>query len=261
MHDILRRTTPGTGYRLAVVGGCGGMGQALVAAAVALGIDVTILDLERSCKQVAAQASVTLIPCDIASEAQVQQAFREIEGHWGGLDGLVNLAGYTGERIPVEDMPTPEWQGILDASLNGMFYVARAAAPLLRRSAAAGRTPGAVLVSSTFGVKVTHSGYAPYAVSKAGVINLVRALGTEWAPAIRVNGLAPGVIDTAFLRGGTGREPKASGIDLQKFEAGVPLGRLGQADEIAWPILFLLSDAASYVTGQTLHVNGGSWMA
>ena len=78
---------------------------------------------------------------------------------------------------------------------------------------------------------------------------------------IRVNGVEPGVIDTAFLKGGTGRETKQTGIDMARFVQGVPLGRLGQPAEIAHTLLFLLSPAASYITGQTVHVNGGSHMA
>ena len=106
-----------------------------------------------------------------------------------------------------------------------------------------------------------HVGYGPYAASKAGVINLIRALATEWSPEIRVNGVAPGVIDTAFLQGGTGWDAKQTGIDMSRFVQGVPLGRVGQPAEIAHTLLYLLSPAASYITGQTVHVNGGSFMA
>jgi 3-oxoacyl-[acyl-carrier protein] reductase len=115
------------------------------------------------------------------------------------------------------------------------------------------------LISSTFGARVPHVGYAPYGVSKAGVMNLIRALATEWSPTVRVNGVAPGAINTAFLSGGTGRPEKETRLDMDRFLSGVPLKRLGEAIEIAGPILFLLSDAAAYMTGQTIHVNGGSW--
>jgi len=252
---------PPPGYRLVVIGGCGGMGRALVQASAARGLEVTVLDLERSCRLAGPIAGVELVACDVSSEEQVQSAFAGIAQRWGRIDGLVNLAGYTGERIPVEKMSTQEWDSIVGTDLRGMFLVARAAAPLLRASARQGRAPAAVLISSTFGVRVPHVGYGPYAASKAGVINLIRALATEWAPEIRVNGIAPGVIDTAFLTGGTGRDTKHTGIDLQKFVAGVPLGRLGAPADIAGPVLFLLGPAASYISGQTVHVNGGSYMA
>lgn len=253
--------TQTTGFRLLVVGGCGGMGRALVALALQLGQRVAVMDIERSLTAFPPPKGVLSLPCDVTSEDQVQLAFTRLKDEWGGIDALVNLAGYTGERVAVENMTTQEWDEIVNTDLRGMFLVARAAAPLLRQSATEGRQPSAVLVSSTFGVRVPHVGYGPYAASKAGVINLIRALATEWAPVIRVNGVAPGVIDTAFLKGGTGRDVKSSGLDMVRFVAGVPLQRVGQPAEIAHTLLFLMSPAASYITGQTIHVNGGSFMA
>ena len=253
--------TPQPGQRLLVIGGCGGMGRALVQSAVALGLRVAVLDIERSIAQFPPPEGVLTIACNISQEDAVQAAFAKVSAEWGAIDALVNLAGYTGERVRVEDMKTAEWDDIVNTDLRGMFLVARASAPLLRASAAEGNTPAAVLVSSTFGVRVPHVGYGPYAASKAGVINLIRALATEWSPEIRVNGVAPGVIDTAFLQGGTGRDAKQTGIDMSRFVQGVPLGRVGQPAEIAHTLLYLLSPAASYITGQTVHVNGGSFMA
>ncbi len=259
--SLLPSFTPTAGQRLLVIGGCGGMGRALVRSALALGLRVAVLDLERSILLFPPPDGVLAIACDVSQEAAVQAAFAQITAAWGAVDALVNLAGYTGERVRVEDMTTREWDDILNTDLRGMFLTARACAPLLRAAAAQGQAPAAVLVSSTFGVRVPHVGYGPYAASKAGVINLIRALSTEWAPEIRVNGVAPGVIDTAFLRGGTGRDVKQTGLDMGRFVQGVPLQRLGQPAEIAHALLFLLSPAASYITGQTLHVNGGSFMA
>lgn len=253
--------TPLPGSRLLVVGGCGGMGRTLVQAACDLGLQVAVLDMPRSLEAYPPPASVWSYACDVSQEPQVQAAFAALRTHWSQLDGLVNLAGYTGERIRVEDMPTSEWDAIVNTDLRGMFLIAREAAPLLRQSQAQGGLPAAVLVSSTFGVRVPHVGYGPYAASKAGVINLVRALATEWAPGIRVNGLAPGVIETAFLHGGTGRQEKQTRLDMDRFVAGVPLGRLGSPLEITSTLLFLLSPAASYITAQTVHVNGGSHAA
>lgn len=247
--------------RVLVAGGCGGMGQALVAACVDLSLDVVVLDLPRSIEGTQPVHGARYIACDIADEGQVRAAVREIGSDSPTLDGLVNLAGYTGERIPIESMSAEEWDAIHGASLRGAFLLAREAAPLLRRCAQDGGRPAVVLVSSTFAVRVPHVGYGPYATAKAGVLNLVRVLATEWAPEIRVNGIAPGVVETPFLTGGTGRARKSTGLDLDRYVNGVPLGRLGKAQDIAGPILFLLGDAAAYITGQTLHVNGGTFMA
>jgi 3-oxoacyl-[acyl-carrier protein] reductase len=237
------------------------MGRALVRLASELRLEVAVMDLQRSIDEHRPPDHVLALACDVSSEEQVHGAFARIGERWGSIDGFVNLAGYTGERIRIEDMSSTEWDAIINTDLRGMFLTARAAAPLLRASAAQARCPAALLVSSTFGVRVPHVGYGPYAASKAGVINLVRALATEWAPDIRVNGIAPGVIDTAFLKGGTGRDTKQTGLDMAKFVGSVPLQRLGQPDEIAQAAMFLLGPASSYVSGQTLHVNGGSYMA
>jgi len=253
--------TPARGSHLLVVGGCGGMGRSLVQLALELGLRVAVLDIERSIAAFPPPDGVLAIACDVTQEQAVQAAFERVRAEWGFIDACVNLAGYTGERVPVEKMSVQEWDDIIDTDLRGMFLVARESAPLLRASAAAGRSPAAVLVSSTFGVRVNHIGYGPYGASKAGVINLVRALATEWAPAVRVNGVAPGVVDTAFLKGGTGRDVKQTGLDMQRFVQGNPMQRLGQPSEIGHVLLFLLSPAASYIHGQTVHVNGGSHMA
>lgn len=251
---------PRPGYQLAIVGGCGGMGRALTDVALQAGLEVTILDMARAIDTTDLREGVRYLPCDVSREAEVKAAFAELARSHEFIDGVINFAGYTGERIPVDQLSADEWDAIHQACLRGSFLVAREAAPLLRQSARQGRRPGMILVSSTFGVRVPHVGYAAYATAKAGVINLVRSLATEWAPDIRVNGIAPGVIDTPFLRGGTGRPAKSTGLDAEKFLSTVPLKRLGEPEDIAWPALFLLSEGAAYIAGQTLHVNGGSMM-
>lgn len=253
--DNLPIFTPPRGSRLAVVGGCGGMGQALVRAALALGLRVAVLDLPRSLAQAPAPEGVLGLPCDVSEEASVAAAFAQLRASWGALDTLVNLVGYTGEQVAVRDMPTAEWDGITDTCLRGMFLVARAALPLLE----AGDSPSIVLTSSTFGHRVVHSGYAPYAASKAGVVSLGKALATECAPRIRVNVVSPGVFLTPFLKGGLSRDERQTGLNMDKYPQSVPLGRLGDPSEMVGPILFLAGPAASYITGQVLHVNGGIW--
>jgi 3-oxoacyl-[acyl-carrier protein] reductase len=246
---------PPPGTRIVVVGGCGGMGKALVAAAVEAGLRVAVLDLERSLASSPPAAEFALA-CDVSDETSVAAAFAEVERQWGAIDTLVDLAGYTGEPIRIKDMPVAEWDAITDCCLRGMFLVARAALPLLQR----GSNPSIVLISSTFGHRVVWPGVAPYAASKAGIVALGKALATEHAPGIRVNVISPGVFKTPFLQGGTGREQRENdGIDQGSYHQIVPLKRLGDPQEMAGPILFLAGPAASYITGQVLHVNGGIW--
>lgn len=246
---------PPAGTRIAVIGGCGGMGQALVAAALEARLRVAVLDLPRSLEQSPPPPGVLALPCDVSDEAAIQSAFAALEATWAGLDTLVNLAGFTGEQILVQDQTAAEWDAITDCCLRGCFLIARAALPLLAK----GHAPSIVLVSSTFGHRVVHRGYAAYAAAKAGVVSLGKALATECAPGVRVNVVSPGVFRTAFLEGGTGRPARQTGIDMDRFQHMVPLARLGEPEEMVGPILFLAGPAASYMTGQVLHVNGGIW--
>jgi NAD(P)-dependent dehydrogenase (short-subunit alcohol dehydrogenase family) len=258
----LAPTLPRPGSRLVVAGGCGGIGQSIVEESLCLGLEVVVLDLPSSIEANPPPAGVAdAIGIDAGDEAAVTDAFARIGQRWPMIDGVINLVGFTRERIRVESMPTGEWDDIVSGNLRSAFLISRAAAPALRASAGAGRHPAMVLTTSTFGVRVSQPGYGPYAASKAGVIGLCKALSTEWAPDVRVNAIAPGVIKTPFLSGGTGRPPKQTGLDQQRFVATVALGRLGEPIEITGPMLFLLSEAASYITGQTLHVNGGSFQA
>lgn len=253
---------PRAGQRLIVAGGCGGIGRSIVDEALALGLEVIVLDLQVSID--AHRPPPGVVACvglNAGHELEVEAAFKTISARWRAIDALVNLVGFTRERIPIEDMSTEEWDSIVAGNLRSAFLISRAAAPGLRASAASGGQPAVVLTSSTFGVRVSRSGYGPYAASKAGVIGLCKALSAEWAPQVRVNCIAPGLIQTAFLTGGTGRAPKKTGLDQQEFLKTVPMGRLGEPLDITGPTLFLLSEAAGYITGQTLHVNGGSFQA
>jgi len=258
----LAPTLPRRGSRLLVAGGCGGIGRSVVEEALALGIEVVVLDLPASIDAHPPPDGVhASIALDAGDEAAVDHAFQHLGTLWPSFDALVNLVGFTRERITVESMSIDEWDSVIAGNLRSAFLISRAAAPFLRACSEAGGHPAMVLTTSTFGVRVSHAGYGPYAASKAGVIGLCKALSTEWAPTIRVNAIAPGVIQTAFLSGGTGRPPKSSGLDQSRFLSTVPLGRLGEPIDITGPMLFLLSEAAGYITGQTLHVNGGSFQA
>lgn len=248
---------PKEGSRIVIVGGCGGMGQALVKAALSHKLKVAILDLPISIEQNPAPTEALIIPCDLTDELSVNSAFQAIDKEWGAIDGLVNLSGFTGESIPIKNLTVDEWDSVGAVGLRGMFLVCRAALPLLEK----GDRSSVVLISSTIGHRVVFSGYGPYAAAKAGVVALGKALATENSPSIRVNVISPGVFNTAFLQGGTGREDRlgSEGVDASQYHSIVPLGRLGEPDEMAGPILFLLGPAASYITGQVLHVNGGTW--
>jgi len=246
---------PPSGTRVAVAGGCGGMGRVFVRAAVDAGLDVIVLDLARSIEAFPPPEDVQAVACDASDEAQVAQAFEAIAGRGGRLDALVNLVGFTNEPRALADMPLAEWNEILTGSLTSAFLLSRAAIPLLRAAPDAAM----VHVSSTFGVWVPQTGFGPYAVAKAGIINLVRVLATECGPDIRVNGLAPGITRTAFLDGGTGRPAKQTKTNTDMVASMTPAKRIAQPEDMLGALFFLIGPGSRYVTSQTLHVNGGLW--
>ena len=247
------------GRRIVVSGGCGGIGRAVVDALALEGARLFVLDLEASIDSHPVPSGVCAVPMDGSNSGSVAQVFEQIEAEVDGLDGLVNLIGYAVERQPVEAYTDALWHDAIDGNLNSAFYVARAAMPLLRR----GDASSLVNISSGLALKCV-SGYGGYPVAKAGVMALTRLLAQEAAPNVRANCVAPSAVETAFLSGGTGRGGDEPGrqrqLDGEAYLKTVPLARLAQPDDVVGPVLFLLSNASAYVTGQTLHVNGGSLM-
>ncbi|MBS7707515.1 SDR family NAD(P)-dependent oxidoreductase [Chelatococcus asaccharovorans] len=247
------------GRRIVVAGGCGGIGRALVKALVDRGAVPVVLDLADSIARHGAPEGVGTIAFDASDPQSVNAAFASVAERFAALDGLVNLVGFARERRPIAEISDELWREVVDGNLHSAFSIARAAMPLLQR----GNAPAIVNTSSGLALKPT-PGYGPYSVSKAGVLALTRLLAQEGAPVVRANAVAPSAVDTAFLRGGTGRggddDGKAARLDLDAYLKTVPLGRLATAEDVVGPILFLLSNASAYVTGQTLHVNGGLLM-
>jgi len=246
------------GRRIAVVGGAGGIGRVLVDHLLARAARVAVLDLATSLARHAPPADVLTVAIDVTDEASVGRAFAVVRTAFGALDGLVNLAGFTRERTAVADTSRAAWSEVIGGNLDGTFLCCRAALPLLL----AGEGAAIVNASSGLALKPT-PGYGPYSAAKAGVLALTRLLAQENAPQVRVNAVAPSAVDTAFLRGGTGRSGDGGGptrLDLDAYLKSVPLGRIGTPEDVVGPILFLLGPASAYVTGQTLHVNGGLLM-
>lgn len=248
------RLGPPPGSRLLVVGGCGGIGRVLVKAAVETGLKVAVFDLPEVIAQHWPPAGVLAIPVDATNEQKVTSAFAELDKSWPGLDGLVNLAGFTNKRVPLEEIGPDEFEEIHAGSLRSTYLMARAALPRLR---AAG---GGAIVHTASGLATrVLRGFAPYAAAKAGVIALTKAIAVENGPDIRANTIAPSATDTEFLIGGTGRAATHGGgkhVDMNVVQA-TPMKRLGQPEDVVGPILFLLGPASRFMTGQVLWINGG----
>jgi len=255
------RLGPAQGGHLLVIGGCGGIGSALVAAAVETKLNVVVMDLPQSIEAANLSSDVSAIAVDLREEASITAAFQALDELDLELQHVVFASGYTADLTPVKSVEADGLDDIMNGNLRGQVFAAR---ECVRRIA-----DGSLVFVSTGIAQVGAPGYVAYGMAKAGINALTRILAAEAAPKIRVNGVAPGAIDTPFVRGGMGRGVEAGNInddsgpvrfDLEAYESRVPQGRIGVANDIAGPILFLMSDAARYITGQVLHVNGGAFM-
>ena len=240
-----------------MIGAAGGIGRATVTALSAAGCAVFALDLDAAFGGMDGPFpdGTRTIAVDATDPASAAAAFGQIEAEVPALDGLVHLVGFTNPRAPIATTDAATWREVIDGNLDSVFVCMQAALPLLEAADA----PSVVLTSSGLAAKPA-IGYGPYAAAKAGVQSVMRVLAAEHAPKMRVNAIAPSAVETAFLTGGTARTQRALGFDRDTYVRTVPLGRLATTYDIVGPILFLLGPAAGYITGQTLHVNGGLLM-
>jgi 3-oxoacyl-[acyl-carrier protein] reductase len=229
-----------------VTGAAGGIGQALVQRLLRGGHAIVASDLALADVPCAAAAPIAALPADVTDEPQVEAMVAAALERFGRLDAVVHLAGAVGHG-PIEAVDVAEWRRLLDVNLTSAFLVAKATRSALARTAGV-----LVLTSSTNGLNGGSALSGPaYAAAKAGVVNLTRYLAKEWAPrAVRVLCVAPGPVETPMLA-------RFDAATLGQLQAAVPLGRLGTPQEIAGIIEFLVSPAASYLTGVVVNASGG----
>ena len=251
------RLGPAPGSRLLVIGGCGGIGHALVSEARALGLDVTVMDIRSAAARRGMDKAQDFVAVDLRDEQSINEAFRTLENSGARFAAVAVCSGYTRGHDPVADLDTDRFDDVLSGNLRGPVLAMRAARKLLTDDAAV------VLLTTGIG-QIGAPGYAGYGAAKAGLNAITRILAAELAPGIRGNGIAPGAVDTAFIRGGYSEGAAEEGaperFNPDEYNAKVPMGRMGVSDDIVGPMLFLLSDSARYITGQVLHVNGGALM-
>ena len=237
-----------------VTGAAQGLGLATAAALHAAGANVVLnyfpdpAGSERTKAEQAAAAlgsRVLIHGADVRDQAAVTAMFDATKAHFGSVDILVNNAGILRDKT-LKKITEQEWQDVLDTNLSGVFHCCKAAA---ERLSDGGRIVNLASISAVLGT----FGQANYAAAKAGVIGLTKVVSRELAKRrITVNAVAPGVVLTEMGRA----IPEAARAAMLP---NIPLGRFGEPEEIASVILFLCSPLASYMTGQTLHVNGGWW--
>jgi 3-oxoacyl-[acyl-carrier protein] reductase len=241
------------GKRILITGGSRGIGRATAVLAARAGADVGILyhtqrsaaeQVAREVRHLGRRAYVG--GGDLADADRVSQLMSEVKAALGALDGVViNHGIWPASDTPLARMAPERWRQTMRANLDSVFLVTRATLGLL------GGEGRLVMVASTAGQR-GEAGHADYAASKGAMIALVKSLAIEVAPRHTVNAVAPGWVDTEMSESAYAGEGRAA------ITASIPLGRIATADDIAGPIVFLLSDLARHVTGEILNVNGGS---
>ena len=236
------------GRKALVTGGASGIGAATCRLLADEGAKVTVLDRdERAAARLAEEIDGRAVAVDVRDGDAVQRAVQEAADAMGGLTDLINNAG-VGTAKPLLDYTDKEFALLVGVNLTGTFNTIRSAAPIMLAAGGGSIVNNASLT----GIRPTR-GEGPYSAAKAGVLNLTQTAALELAPTVRVNAVAPGMIHTPLTQVVVDNDQWRSAA-----EKGTPLRRLGTAQEVAEVIAFLASDAAAYVTGQTIVVDGGS---
>jgi NAD(P)-dependent dehydrogenase (short-subunit alcohol dehydrogenase family) len=235
--------------RVAVItGGASGIGAATARRFAAEGASVAIIDRDaEGVLRIASEVSGHAYALDVRDSEEVTEVIDVIAQTLGQIDILVNNAG-TGDLRPLHTVDDKLWHRLIDVNLTGTFNLTRAVIPYMLE------TGGGAIVNNA-----SVSGFAPtrneaaYSAAKAGVISLTKSAALEYGPTVRVNCVAPGHVRTP-MTAVWDQMPDA----FEPIAATIPLGRIGEAEEVAEVILFLASDRSSYITGQTLVVDGGA---
>ncbi|MEW6228705.1 MAG: SDR family NAD(P)-dependent oxidoreductase [Bacillota bacterium] len=247
--------------KVALITGAGrGIGKGVALRFAREGCSVVCCDIDRELAIATASeierigAGSVSLQIDVASDTDAKAAVNEAISSFGHLDIVANIAGISpkrdGRKIPFHEIPVAQWDRVLAVNLTGCFLLSSAAAPYMIAQGS-----GRIINMSSIAAKTGNGGPAGahYSASKAGVISLTRSMARELAPfGITVNAVAPGRIATAMM------EDTAKEVNSYIL-ASIPMGRFGTVDEVVEVFVFLASDAASYITGETIDVNGG-WL-
>lgn len=247
-----------TGHVAILTGAAKGIGKGAAEAFAAANARVYVVDIDSAAGEALAHAlredghQAAFVAADLTSAVQVTRAFDRIVAEAGRLDVLVNCAGGFTKLYTVEETPEEEWDRVVDLNLKTMFLCVKAAIPAFKRQHF-GRI---VSIGSIAGVSPWPPTSPPYAAAKAGVHNLTRSLAVELGPhGVCVNAIAPGTTAServVALRGRAGLEDVAKAA---------PLGKIAEIEDMVGWILFLAAPESAHLTGQTISINGGRYMA
>lgn len=247
-----------TGKVAIVTGASSGIGHATAlslancGAAVAVNYHNNEIGAELLRKQIVANGGKAVaIQADVTVASDVESLVKRTVEEFGTVDILVNNAGSLIERLRLLEMSEERWDQVVDLNLKSAFLCCKAVAPLMME-----RKTGAIInLSSIAGRNGGALGSLHYSSAKGGLISFTKGLAKELAPfGIRVNAVSPGVIDTPY------HEQFSSPEMMKNYVNAIPLGRVGNSDDVAKVIAFLASDASGYLVGETIEVNGGMYM-
>lgn len=236
-----------------VTGGAQGIGYGITHHLLSQGWQVVVADINQAAgvaiqeRLAQFQEALLVVPCDVSQEKDVARTVQATIDHFGQLHGLINNAGIANPHSgPIEALSLEAWNQWIGTNLTGAFLMAKYAVPHLKR------THGAIINIASTRALQSEPHCEAYAASKGGLVALTHALAISLGPAVRVNGISPGWIDVSSYQHPP-QEASISPLDHQQH----PVGRVGQPQDIAEMVGFLLSERAGFITGQTIVMDGG----
>ena len=244
-----------TGKVAVVTGAAQGIGAGCAKELAARGCDILMADIKAEALENQVEALGKAFPerkiasfaLDVRQQRNCFAMAEHAQAELGSIDIMVNSAGIIS---PCEsmDVTQDDWENLLSINLNGVFYCCQAAATVMREKG------GVIINLSSIASKAAWPGRVSYAAAKAGITAITESLAVEWAPlAIRVNAVAPAWVNTEILRQGI----EQGVVAVDNLNRAIPLGRVAEVDDVCDAIAFLVSDAARYITGQVIYVDGG----
>lgn len=233
-----------------IVGANSGIGQALIKQLLDAGATVFGIDIQKESKTTISE-HYQYFNANPLNEQELLGVIQSIGKQTSQINGLINLSGTISQFKTTDDISFEEWNETYDISFKSCFNSCKVFIPLLKNAT------NASIVNMSSGLAfIGQKNYGPYSAAKAAVVSFSKTLAAELAPRIRVNTIAPGAVDTDFIY----KEDGSTRFDKEAYKRMVPLGSIAAPEEISSVILFLLSDGASHMTGQCLHINGGVGM-